>query len=162
MWPGLPASSSPLIALSLAVLNEAYEVLSARKCSPPLAQLLPRLSKASDLLDKAGAALKGLNIRPVITPLLRPLINLACPPVDDEGTEEGQGGGARGALMAPRGSLAQSPDPELNALISEAQAAIYAYVSPTNAGHTAKLIKALQVMAVITFGPHKEYGDMTV
>ena len=162
VWPHLPASSSPHVALSLAVLAEGVEALltahGGGDGGPAAGQLLPLLRKLRDLLDKAGGALKGLSLRSVVTPLLRPLLQQVVqegssqgdPQQQQQQQREGDGAGSpkakptAGALLSAD-SPAPNPDPELPGLVSEAQAAIYSYVTPLNAAHATKLIKALQV-----------------
>jgi hypothetical protein len=39
-----------------------------------------------------------------------------------------------------------APDPDLQALISEAQGALLTYVTPSNTGHASRLLKALQTI----------------
>ena len=158
VWPHLPASSSPHVALSLAVLAEGVEALLTAQGGgdggPAAGQLLPLLRKLRDLLDKAGSALKGLSLRSVVTPLLRPLLQQAVQEGRSQGDpkqEHGREGEGTGSPMATGGALlstdspAPNPDPELPSLVSEAQAAIYSYVTPLNTAHATKLIKALQV-----------------
>ena len=161
VWPHLPVTSSPHIALALTVIANAVEYVESLAadqpvCSDPAMQgtddpsgsnlagrLLPRLCKMCDLLDKAGAALKGLALRTVITPLLMPLLNeVLChwPNCINKEDAEGSTEPLPGALL-PSATL----DTHLTALVSEAQASIFSYVLPGNAVQASKLLKALQV-----------------
>ena len=106
-------------------------------------RLLPRLRKMCDLLDKAGAALKGLALRTVITPLLMPLLNEVLrhwPSCVNKEDAEGSAEPLPGALLP-----AEALDTQLTALVSEAQASVFSYVLPGNAVQASKLLKALQV-----------------
>ncbi|KAG1678031.1 hypothetical protein FOA52_000827 [Chlamydomonas sp. UWO 241] len=179
VWPGGPPHSAPHCAAVLAVLAECIGALAeggdgggggeaSVDCAASASDLLPRVAKARELLDKAGGALKGLRLRALVTPLLRPLLAVALPgPREDEpaaalphppGALLPQPGSAaaaaNGAGAGHDAAAAGAGDPELAALVSEAQAAVHAYVDPGNAGTASKLVKALHSI----FAPRKDAG----
>ena len=177
VWPALPPTSPHHVSVALGLLQDCISDLPSEAAHT--SSLPQRLTKLRDLMDKAGGAVRGLAVRPLVTPLLRPLLSqLKLPPpptfllltattttnsADKAGVSSGgkqppantatnaplPPGGlctpSQADAAAPPGGPAAPPDPELQALVSDAQAAVYTYVTPASVGAAAKLIKALQV-----------------
>ncbi len=147
IWPATPSASPSHLSLLLAMVQAC---LPGVPTTPPTAS--GQLSQMSKLLDKAGNALKGLALRPLFAPLLRSaLTGIDLPePVavhikrSSGGAGDG-GGGSQAALIArppiPEGSV----DPDISALIAEAQGAVYAFTTLQTAGTGNKVLKAVQV-----------------
>eukprot|EP00798_Chlamydomonas_sp_ICE-L_P021355 gene21355-28291_t len=120
-----------------------------------LSTVAGRIVKLRDLLDKAAGALQGIPLRTILTPLLRHMLTpakLAQPPSSILAEAEPAGG----SLLPPLSNesdatSAQSSDPQLAALVTEAQAALYKAVNHGNVLQASKLIKALQVIFAPTY-----------
>ena len=151
VWPRTPPASHTHAALLLGMMDDCFQALmesevasaaeaavnalpkqltrdAAATAAAAAQSLHPRLQKLRDLLDKAGGALKGLPLRMLITPLLRPLLaplGLPLPPPSLLQLKEVSAGAAGtaakgGALLPPQGG-ANVLDPELGAIVYEAQ-----------------------------------------
>ncbi|KAG2491906.1 hypothetical protein HYH03_009857 [Edaphochlamys debaryana] len=136
--PALPPASGPHLALALALLTDGLHAVA--KEDPTAAALSaaagPLLDKLRELLEKAAAALKGLQLTAVLAPplaaLLAPLgVRLAVTEAAEAAAAEAAGPAeAAAALAGPPGAAA-------------AAAALFSYVKPANISQAAKLLAAL-------------------
>ncbi len=121
LWSQAPATSASHLSLLLALLTACLPPSSPAASATPASSPAQRLAKLADLLDKAGGALKGLALRPVLTPLLRNAVSVAAlpggghllppppalrlPPPSHPAAhlQLGPGGGSSGSHAAPPG-----------------------------------------------------------
>ncbi|GIL74909.1 hypothetical protein Vretimale_2528 [Volvox reticuliferus] len=122
-YPALPPSSGPHLALWLVVLTDCLHACA--KDDPTAATLAattaPLFSKLRDLLEKAGAALKGLALTHVHAPFLAQLL----------------------APLAVELAVPSAASSEAVTAASVGAAAIFSYVKPSNLTQAVKLLAAL-------------------
>lgn len=107
VWARLPPTSFPHASLTLSLLRQCCTLLSqpeqpggaATASSATAGALVARLGKVVDLLDKAGGAMRGLGVRQLLTPVLRPAVAQLSLPPPPASCLEAEAGAAAGQLL---------------------------------------------------------------